>query len=343
MDICLISDNNYVDYLSSLIVSILKNSSIDDEFSFHIIEIDITEYNKKKLIELKNIKDFEIYFYRPEKYINKAKILSKFNKYWHYTIFIKIFIPIILKDLDNVLFLDSDQIVLSRLSKFYEYDISNSYLLAVRLLEHNLSWINSNLENIMNGLGANKNDYINGGILLFNIKYLYTSITFEELQNKIDYTINYFEKIGIGFTEELVFLSIFRNKISYINCNVVYGTDINNNSPKLIKAIELLESNNKDEINIIHFSAKNIKPLSNYTNIDYNYNIFWEYFILTPFFKENIIKYMNIYGNNISKSDIAKLKSCFIKILNRIVWYIPIMKLRDYIRNNLSKKLFDIN
>ena len=52
---------------------------------------------------------------------------------------------------------------------------------------------------------------------------------------------------------------------------------------------------------------------------------------------------MNIYGNNISKSDIAKLKSRFIKILNRIVWYIPIMKLRDYIRNNLSKKLFDIN
>ena len=46
MDICLISDNNYVDYLSSLIVSILKNSSIDDEFSFHIIEIDI----KRKFI-----------------------------------------------------------------------------------------------------------------------------------------------------------------------------------------------------------------------------------------------------------------------------------------------------
>ncbi|MEI0516685.1 glycosyltransferase [Brachyspira murdochii] len=291
------------------------------------------------------MKNFQIYFYKPEKYINKAKELStrKYNKYWHYTIFIKIFIPIILKDLDNVLFLDSDQIVLSRLSKFYEYDISNSYLLTVRLLEHNLSWINSNLENIMNGLGANKNDYINGGILLFNIKYLYTCMALEELENKIDYTINYFEKIGIGFTEELVFLSIFRNKISYINCNVVYGTDINNNSPKLIKAIELLESNNKDEINIIHFSAKNIKPLSNYTNIDYYYNIFWEYFILTPFFKENTMKYMKLFGNNISKSDITKLKSNFMKIINPIIWCIPIKKIRDNIRSSIINKIYNIN
>ena len=62
MDICLISDNNYVDYLSSLIVSILKNSSIDDEFSFHIIEIDITEYNKKKLIELKILRILKYIF-----------------------------------------------------------------------------------------------------------------------------------------------------------------------------------------------------------------------------------------------------------------------------------------
>ncbi|WP_157150850.1 glycosyltransferase [Brachyspira sp. SAP_772] len=343
MNICLISNNNYVDYVSSLIVSILKNSSLNDKFHFHIIEIDITDYNKDKLKELKNIKDFEISFYRPEKYINKAKELSnrEHNKYWHYTIFIKLFIPLILKDLDNVLFLDSDQIVLSSLSKFYEYNISNSYLLVVRLFGHNISWIGNNIESIMNKFGANKNDYINGGILLFNIKHLYNNIKYDELSKNIDDAIDYFEKIGIGWTEELVFLYLFTKKISYIDCNVVYGTDINNNSPKLSKSIELLESNNKDEINIIHFSAKNIKPLSNYKNIDIYYNIFWEYFILTPFFKENTIKYINIYSNNISKYNIIKLKSNFIKIIDKIVWYIPIKKIRNSIRDSLTKKIFE--
>lgn len=43
MNICLISDNNFVNYLSTLIVSILKNSNDEDRFHFYIIEVDITE------------------------------------------------------------------------------------------------------------------------------------------------------------------------------------------------------------------------------------------------------------------------------------------------------------
>ena len=59
MNICLISDNNFVNYLAALIVSILKNSNEEDKFHFHIIEVDITDENKSKIIQLKEIKNFE--------------------------------------------------------------------------------------------------------------------------------------------------------------------------------------------------------------------------------------------------------------------------------------------
>ena len=80
MNICLISDNNFVNYLSTLIVSILKNSNDEDRFHFHIIEVDITEENKSKIMQLKEIKECEISFYKStniEKYKKRLRWREK--------------------------------------------------------------------------------------------------------------------------------------------------------------------------------------------------------------------------------------------------------------------------
>ena len=63
IDICLTSDENYVEYMGALIVSVLKNSGNNDIF-FHIIIDSISEENKSKLISLKKIKNCEIILYR---------------------------------------------------------------------------------------------------------------------------------------------------------------------------------------------------------------------------------------------------------------------------------------
>lgn len=48
-NICLCANNNVVEYMSALIVSILRNSSQDEEFIFHIITSCISEENKNYL------------------------------------------------------------------------------------------------------------------------------------------------------------------------------------------------------------------------------------------------------------------------------------------------------
>lgn len=144
MNICFISDDKFVTYIATLIISILKNSSENDNFCFHLIEDNIKEENKNKLLMLKEIKDFEIKFYKPnydniEKYKQWQKTFKN-NGYpvWHYSIFIKLDIPIILKDLDNVLFIDADSIVLDSINYIYDIDISNYAFISQKELYKNL-------------------------------------------------------------------------------------------------------------------------------------------------------------------------------------------------------------
>ena len=73
--ICLISDSQYSKYMGATISSILKNSQDIDNIVFHIIDTGIFEDDKNRLMQLKEIKDFEINFYKYDhsKYIEICK------------------------------------------------------------------------------------------------------------------------------------------------------------------------------------------------------------------------------------------------------------------------------
>lgn len=152
MNICLISDNNFVNYLSTLIVSILKNSNDEDRFHFHIIEVDITEENKSKIMQLKEIKECEISFYKStniEKYKNISNIIKSKHTWhsWHYSVFLKLDIPFLFQKLDKILLLDADSIILDNIYDIYNSDISNLYcapqIFFAQLPEELKNWLRS--------------------------------------------------------------------------------------------------------------------------------------------------------------------------------------------------------
>lgn len=51
MNICFTANNEYSPFMSTLIVSILKNSKEDEDFYFHVITNDISDENKKMIEE----------------------------------------------------------------------------------------------------------------------------------------------------------------------------------------------------------------------------------------------------------------------------------------------------
>ena len=133
MDICfLCNGHEFAINLGILIASILVNSDKEDNFYFHIITNDMSEDDRSKLIQLKEIKDFDIKFYDiDENIVNKYKKLieGKTPNWWGYHIFLKLEIPNILKDLDKVLSLDVDIIVLKNIKEIFNINIDDYYLL----------------------------------------------------------------------------------------------------------------------------------------------------------------------------------------------------------------------
>ena len=141
-NICFISSQEYAKYLEVTIVSILVNSNEEDNFHFHIIEDNISDNYKNDILKLKEIKDFELTYYKSpnvEKYKEWTQHCKEIlgNKFvWIHNIFYKLDIPFLLKDIDKVLFLDIDQIVLTRLNKFFEFDLENNYIIYTPYPKH---------------------------------------------------------------------------------------------------------------------------------------------------------------------------------------------------------------
>ena len=344
MNICMISDNNYTIYLGTLITSILKNSAAEDNFCFHVITEDMTDDNKNKLLQLKEIKNFDIKFYVPR--IDRYKSWEKKYKeliVWRYNVFIKLDIPEILKDLDKVLFLDCDMIVLKSLREIFETDINDYLIVATRrychenqiLEKHFVSNNKLNKNKIKDSFfddddlhkfgieDKNLNEWVNSGFMYMNLKRLRGLITEKDLEEHLIRCIEY----KIKFGDEIFFNYFIKNdQIKRIDGKYNVG------------AITLYDKNFYDDnICIAHYTG-GFMPISlppSYLPI-YEKNMYfykmWEYFVLTPWFKENPIYYINIFN----QYDITLLNRKINKIIDFIVWIIPSKKLRDKIRSKIK-------
>ncbi len=63
IDICLISDENFIQHLAVTVASILSNADIDDDLYFYLLLSDnVTETDKQKILNLKRIKHCDINF-----------------------------------------------------------------------------------------------------------------------------------------------------------------------------------------------------------------------------------------------------------------------------------------
>ena len=343
MNICFISNDSYIEYLATIIVSILDNSLPEDEFNFYVIDDGISQENKNKIDELKKIKNFSIKYIKSknkDKYIEidkKLKARIPTHNY-HYSVFYKLDIPIIFYDLDYILFLDIDMIVTTRLHNYLDYLDINNYCIAVQENYHNyfgfiafMDWMRSI------GLDPNYN-YLLGGLIYFNLKLIRETMSKDDILNSYkkcesDYS-------NIVCTEEHVLLYTFRNSILFTNFDT-----------SLIDWA-ILEHNKNKPFKIIHFDGQFRKPLSynfDIKNYDIGYNKFWKYFFMTPFFIENPIKYINIYLYHRDLYNLEKYNSLECKlniidnnttliinilkhIINSIAWWIPIKSLRNSFR-----------
>ncbi|WP_278846737.1 glycosyltransferase family 8 protein [Brachyspira pilosicoli] len=312
-NICLCADNNVVEYMSALIVSILRNSSQDEEFIFHIITSCISEENKNYINELKNIKNFQLKYYNP---IHKEKFekwySEKTPQKWPVEVFFKLDIPFILKDLDKVLYLDCDMIAVNNFKELFDINMDNYTVAAAK--DKLIS--NSHLKKIK----LNKsNGYFNSGLLLINIKNFNTLFPNDTFLEKIDKYLNNIKIVE--YPEQDIINIIFNNKIKPIDSKY-----------NCVSAIVKKDKEVQDTI-IAHYTF--FKPLykNGYLKKNKLYYAFWKYFIETPYFKNNTSKYVNILIEQ-GNQDIIKHN----KLIDSISWWIPFREMRNNFKLKYKKE-----
>ncbi len=126
IDIAYCADDNYVEYLSVSLMSVLLNNSKNDVY-FHLFLFNVTEENLEKLNEIKA----NIIFYHINDDVMKIYDKKFSIKHLNMSTYMRLIVPRMLYGkVENFIYLDIDTLCFSDLSEINNIDMSN-YICAV--------------------------------------------------------------------------------------------------------------------------------------------------------------------------------------------------------------------
>lgn len=262
-------NEDFIQHAAVVMASILANSTLKDKYHFYLISDFISVKNKKRLEQLKSIRDFEITYLKVS---NKDFKGVKLNNLGFSTLYrFKIFD--LISD-EKVLYLDSDMIVLKDLRELFETDISDYLAAGVEdILSPKLKKIFSMDET---------STYINAGMILFNLdkcreEGLKTDIF--KMANKINS-----KQVGRIINDQDVLNVVMQNKIKIVHqkWNCMYKFDnLYANQEAYLEAA-------KDPC-IVHYII--YKPWNADCKNPYKKLEYFGYLRITPWYDEFMTKY----------------------------------------------------
>ncbi len=180
IQICTLTDNNYVQHLGVLITSILVNSKSSENFTFNVLDGGIFDSEKEKIEQLKRIKNFNIFYHK----INKDDFAKCPILYHNIATYYRLKFQSYLTSVDKAIYFDPDVIVLNSLSELWEIDINDYFIAGVEdpLAKKNMSRLDISEEY----------NYFNAGVLILNLKKFRENNIEEKLFNYIE---NHSDKI----------------------------------------------------------------------------------------------------------------------------------------------------
>ncbi len=165
MNILVTINNKYVKQLNILLNSI-QISNKNNSFNVYILNKNLTSKQMKEIkkgLDLGkfNISDIKI---NEEEVKNLPVYKPKYPVEIYFRIFAAKYLP---KDIDRVLYLDSDTLVINKLDELYNMDFENNYFIAATHIKKVLHKFNEIR------LGMDRDEpYVNTGVLLMNLKEL---------------------------------------------------------------------------------------------------------------------------------------------------------------------------
>ncbi len=250
INICLASDENYINYMATAIVSILKTAKKEDDLHVYILCNQVSEKSKNYIQSLNKFKKFEVTFLDMD--INAFKDFPKGGPHISNTTYFRYKIAELIPNISQIIYLDCDIIVKQSLADLFSTDLTGYYLAGVEDVGY-YYWRNHEPAYIYK-----EGFYINAGMLVINLDEWRKNKLFDKL---VDFTVREKDKIAIG--DQDVINQVCFNKIKPLDYkwNVqdsFYRAEperaVNPNCKKIIEAAE--------NPSIIHYTYVN-KPWNN--------------------------------------------------------------------------------
>lgn len=271
-------NDNYVKYLSVAMASILKNTK--SHIFFHIMDDNINEKTKNKLLKLQSYKNFAIEFLSVNN-INAlslpASVMPHINKTTNYRLLISHLKP----DINKCILSDADLVYVSDIKELWDIDIENFYMAAIPDPDDM-----NRAYNRLKVFPLSKNEhYVNTGVTVLNLeKWRQNNIEAQFISNAAIYSKQ------LSYPDQDLLNITLHDKIKYLSPR--FNAMPEQTYYSLSEQIKAFESPV-----IIHWAGPN-KP---WNDCDAHLaETFWEYVNLSPFALEI---YMDYYLSKLGLSN----------------------------------------
>ena len=276
-------NNDYVKFFAVALSSLVNNLTPEEKYDIVVLHNGINGINKKTLEGLIN-NNLRLKFFSVSDYLSSFSDFDLSVKdYWDISTYFRVFIPIIFKNYEKVLYCDSDIIFNSSLKELFAIKDENAEILAVRdsiiyLIEHER--FKERVTEVKNELGLkNPYDYFNAGVVMFNL-------------NNLKDSKNYIERLKKAFSKPLkwqdqdVLNIVFEGRVKFISWiwNMQYHLLFSNRECIGIEDNNFMQDflNASKNPNIIHYTSP-VKPWNN-PEVPYAPE-FWQNARKTPYYE----------------------------------------------------------
>ncbi len=193
INICLSCDENYAQYAGVVIASILANSKADEDVFIYILDGNISESSKNKILSLKSIKDCSIEFVEVnEKDFEDYKKIPN-HDYISISTYFRLKLATLLPEVDKIIYLDCDVIACESLRDLYNINLGENIFGGVLDIDLAL---------------RNNPKYVNAGVLLMDLD----KVRQQNIENQfLEYTQNNWQNIQLG--DQGVINDVLKGKI----------------------------------------------------------------------------------------------------------------------------------
>lgn len=236
------SSNLYIPYLSVYIQSLLCNIAPDSKYDIVIFESDVTELNKKKILDLgNNYSNVKIRFYNVNYLFDKKRLFLS-HKYFAKQCYYRLALGEIFKKYNKVLFTDIDLIFNVDPNLFFDFDLKSNPIAAVeeilwsRATRKNKQQLNRNIEVYLRDDLDGVEKYFNTGVVLVDVQLFNNYSSFEKLLD---------EAVSHNFInqEQCVLNKVFKGHITELPCiynfevfSGIYGSSLYSNRVYMLNA-----------------------------------------------------------------------------------------------------------